>query len=310
MGALCMNELLNEILRECRQYTCRGKLADYIPELTKADPEKFGICIISGDGQQYAAGEYRQRFTMQSVIKPIILLTALMDSGIERVHALVGVEATGKPFDAFNYSDQALSGAHINPMINTGAIALCTLIRGATYRAKFDRLLEVTRMIAANPHMEVDEAVYHSEKTTGNKNRALAYMLKAYGMIHDPVEDIVDCYFRACSVKADCGDLARLAFVFAHHGKDPETGEQLFDPAHARYVNATLTTCGMYDGSGEFALNVGIPAKSGVGGGIMGVVPGRMGIGVYSPALDKKGNSFAGIKALELLSARLDLSIF
>lgn len=310
MGALRMNELLNEILRECHQYTGQGKLADYIPELTKADPDKFGICIISGNGEHYFAGDYRQRFTMQSIIKPIILLTALMDSGMERVHGLVGVEATGKPFDAFNYSDQALNCAHINPMINTGAIALCTLIKGASYPEKFARLLEVTRRIAANPAMEVDEAVYLSEKATGNKNRALAYMLKAYGMIEDPVEEIVDCYFHACSVRANCADLARIAFVFSHHGRDPETGEQLFDPAYARYVNATLMTCGMYDGSGEFALNVGIPAKSGVGGGIMGVVPGRMGIGVYSPALDRKGNSVAGIRAMELLSAKLDLSIF
>lgn len=310
MGALCMNELLNEILKNCRQYTGQGKLADYIPELTKADPGKLGICMIAGGGQRHFAGDHMQCFTMQSIIKPIILLTALMDSGSDRVRNLVGVEATGKPFDAFNYSDQALVGAHINPMINTGAIALCTLIQGDSYSEKFTRLLEITRRIAGNPAMEVDEAVYQSEKATGNKNRALAYMLKANGMITDHVEDIVDCYFRACSIQANCADLARIAFLFSHHGRDPETGEQLFAPAHARYVNATLMTCGMYDGAGEFALNVGFPAKSGVGGGIMGVVPGRMGIGVYSPALDKKGNSVAGIKALELLSAKLDLSIF
>lgn len=305
-----MNELMKEILKECHPYAGRGKIADYIPELAKADPEKLGICVISGNGECHFAGDHMQCFTMQSIIKPVILLTALIDSGVDRVRNLVGVEATGKPFDAFNYSDQALVGAHINPMINTGAIALCTLIRGDTYPEKFARLLDVARRIASNPAMEVDEAVYLSEKTTGNKNRALAYMLKAYGMIEDPVEDIVDCYFRACSVQANCADLARIACVFAHHGRDPETGEQLFDPAYARYVNATLMTCGMYDGAGEFALDVGIPAKSGVGGGIMGVVPGRMGIGVYSPSLDSKGNSVAGIKAMELLSEKLDLSIF
>lgn len=305
-----MNELLNEILRDCHPYIGQGKLADYIPELTKADTERLGICVISEGGHRFCAGDHKQRFTMQSIIKPLILLTALIDSGTDRVRNLVGVEATGKPFDAFNYSDQALVGAHINPMINTGAIALCTLIRGETYPEKFSRLLEITRRIAGNPAIDLDEAVYRSEKATGSKNRALAYMLKANGMICDPVEDIVDCYFRACSVRADCADLARIAFVFSHHGKDLTTGEQLFDPAYARYVNATLMTCGMYDGAGEFALNVGFPAKSGVGGGIMGVVPGRMGIGVYSPALDRKGNSVAGIKVLEQLSAKLDLSIF
>lgn len=305
-----MNSLLNEILNECRHYTREGKVANYIPELAKANPENLGICIVSGDGEIHFAGDYRERFTMQSVIKPVILLLALIDSGIDRVRGLVGVEATGKPFDAFNYSDQALTGAHINPMINTGAIALCTLIKGNSYGEKFNRLLEFTRKIAENPTMEVDEAVYLSEKATGSKNRALAYMLKAYGMMDDPVEDVVDCYFRACSIKADCVDLAKIAFVFANHGKDIKTGKQVFAPEYAKYVNATLMTCGMYDGSGEFALNVGFPAKSGVGGGIMGVVPRRMGIGVYSPVLDKKSNSLAGIKVLALLSEKKDLSIF
>ena len=135
-------------------------------------------------------------------------------------------------------------------------------------------------------------------------------MLKAYGMIHDPVEDILDCYFKACSILVTCRDLARIGCVFACHGMDPETGRQLFPADYARYVNATLVTCGMYDGSGEFALNVGFPAKSGVGGGILGVIPKRMGIGVYSPALDRRGNSLAGVQALALLSRELDLSIF
>lgn len=305
-----MNSLLQEILEANRSYTQQGKVADYIPELAKVDSNKLGICVVSGNEHMHFAGDYHESFTMQSVIKPLILLLALIDSGMDRVRNLVGVEATGKPFDAFNYSDQALNAANINPMINTGAIALCTLIKGITYEEKFSRLLELTRKIADNPSMCVDEAVYHSEKITGNKNRALAYLLKAYGMIDDPVEDIVDCYFRACSIKANCEDLARIAFVFAHHGEDLRTGKQLFDPAYAKYVNATLITCGMYDGSGEFALKVGIPAKSGVGGGILAIVPRRMGIGVYSPGLDKKGNSLAGVKTLETLSEKIGLSIY
>ena len=141
-------------------------------------------------------------------------------------------------------------------------------------------------------------------------NRALAYMLKAYGMIHDPVEDILDCYFRACSILVNCQDLANIGFVFANHGLDPRKGIQFFPPEYARYVNATLATCGMYDGSGEFALNVGFPAKSGVGGGIMGVIPKKKGIAVFSPALDKRGNSIAGVQVLARLSNKLDLSIF
>ena len=247
---------------------------------------------------------------MQSVVKTMILLQALMDSGIDKVRSLVGVEATGKPFDTFNYSDQALTGAHINPMVNTGAIALCTLIAGDTYEEKFGRLLDLTRRLADNPELTVDEDVYRSEKETGNKNRALAYMLTAYGMIQDPVEEILDCYFRACSILVNCRDLARIALIFAHHGRDPKNGKQHFSPELARYVNATLATCGMYDGSGEFALTVGFPAKSGVGGGILGVIPRTMGIGVYAPALDKHGNSMAGVKVLAQLSRELDLGIF
>lgn len=305
-----MNGLLKDILDKCYKYTEYGSVANYIPELAKADAGKFGICVISDADTINFSGDYEKHFTMQSIIKPIILLMALMDKGEECVRSLVGVEATGKPFDAFNYSDQALKCEHINPMINTGAIALCTLINGDTYTEKFSRLLNLTRKMADNPLLEVDEAVYLSEKATGSKNRALAYMLKAYGMIDADVEEVLDCYFRACSVKVTSVDLARIAFVLANKGTDLKTNEQIFDKKYAQYINAVLMTCGMYDGSGEFAINVGVPAKSGVGGGIMAVVPNRMGIGIYSPSLDSKGNSFAGIKALELLSKELELSIF
>ena len=305
-----MKIMLKNIITECLPYTAQGHVATYIPELACADPGKLGIYIASGSDADTYAGDCFVPFTMQSVVKPMILLLAIMDSGIDQVRALAGVEATGKPFDAFNYSDQALTGAHINPMINTGAIALCTLIHGESYDEKFARLLDLTRTLAGNPALDVDQAVYLSEKATGNKNRALAYMLKAYGMIHDPVEEILDCYFRACSIQVTCRDLANIALIFAHHGTDPRTGQSLFSAECARYVNATLATCGMYDGSGEFALRVGFPAKSGVGGGILGVIPRRMGIGVYAPALDKHGNSVAGVQALAKLSSAMDLSVF
>lgn len=304
-----MNKLLSEILDKCRKFTEDGVVASYIPELKKADPEKLGICVVTGDDSFYGAGDFKFDFTVQSIIKPIILLLALMDKGEEKVRKLVGVEATGKPFDAFNYSDQALKCDHINPMINAGAIALCTLINGDTYEEKFSRLLSLVRKLVDNPKLTIDESVYMSEKLTGSKNRALAHMLKAYGMINDDVEDILDCYFRACSIKINSFDLAKIAYVFANKGK-LFMGEYAFDKDYAKYINAVLMTCGMYDGSGEFALNVGVPAKSGVGGGIMAIVLGRMGIGIYSPALDSKGNSCAGIKVLEMLSKELELSIF
>ncbi len=305
-----MDELLEQILKECQPYTAQGKLANYIPELAKANPNDLGIYIISSDDRIHRAGDYNKPFTIQSIIKPILLLQALLDNGIDVVRQHVGVEATGKPFDAINYNEQALLSDHLNPMVNIGAIAMCTLIKGDTYMEKFERLLDLTRKLAGNPDIELNESVYLSEKRTGNKNRALAYMLKTHGIIQDDVEEVLDCYFRACSIQVTCVDLARIGFVLANHGREPFNSEKLFPAEYASYVNAILTTCGMYDGSGEFAVTVGVPAKSGVGGGIMAVVPTRMGIGIFSPALNEKGNSVAGIKALEMLSKKLYLSIF
>ena len=304
-----MEKLLEQILKDCSRYKSEGRVATYIPELAKASAEDFGICVIEKDGKVSTAGDCDKPFTMQSVVKPLILLLALEDRGAEAISRICGVEATGKPFDAFNYSDRALSCEHINPMINAGAIALCTLVKGYGYDERFKRLIDLARKLSGNPNIKVNEAVYRSESITGSKNRALAYMLKAYSMIEDDVESILEMYFKACSIEVTCRDLANIAFVLANHGVSVG-GERIVSVEHARHINAIMTICGMYDGSGEFALNVGIPAKSGVGGGIMASVPGRMGIGIYSPALDKKGNSLAGVKALEELSHRIDLSIF
>ena len=298
------NSELSAIIDECRKYVTCGKVANYIPELAKVDVNKLGIYMISKDAA-YFSGDYETLFTMQSIVKPLILLLALKDSGVERVRKLVGVEATGKPFDTFNYTDLALRNEHINPMINAGAIALCTLIKGDTFRDKTNRLLELARKLAKNDAIEIDTAVYLSEKATGNKNRALAYMLNAYKMINENVEELLDCYFNACSIKVNCRDLANIAFGLSHSVQDENISRE-----EAQFVNAILSTSGMYDGSGEFALSVGVPAKSGVGGGIMAVVPSRMGIGVYSPSLDEKGNSVAGKKVLELVSEKMQLSIF
>ena len=304
-----MKQLLEEILNDCFHYTKEGTLAQYIPELAKANPNDFGIYIISKEHTDFA-GDYVKTFTIQSVVKPLILLLALEDNGIAFVNKCCGVEATGKPFDAFNYSDRALQSDYINPMINAGAITLCTLVHGKTYEEKFSRLLAFAGRLSGNQTLTVDEKVYLSQNTTGNKNRALAYMLKAYGVIDGDIEEILDMYFKACSIKVSCVELANIAFILANYGFSSFENQSIIRKEHARYVNVIMTTCGMYDGSGEFALKVGIPAKSGVGGGIMAVAPNRMGIGLYSPALDPKGNSLAGIKALEILSSKLDLSIF
>ncbi|MBE5905425.1 MAG: glutaminase A [Lachnospiraceae bacterium] len=305
-----MEQFLENLIGECRGYVGQGKLASYIPELAKVNPNQLGICVISTTGKVYRAGDYMNRFTIQSVVKTIILLQALIDNGEEFVKERIGVEATGKPFDAINMRAGNLESQHINPMVNMGAIAMCSLIKGKTEAEKFDRLLNLTRKLACNENIDVDQEVYLSEKRTGNKNRALAYLLKSYGLIEGDVDEVLDTYFKACSISVNCEDLACIGYCFCSHGKLPRKEERVFDSEYATYVNAILTTCGMYDGSGEFAINVGIPAKSGVGGGIMGVVPTRMGIGIFSPELDEKGNSLAGIRVLEKLSKEMFLSIF
>ena len=305
-----MEQFLEQLVQDCAPFTQQGKLADYIPELSKADPNAIGIHIIDNEGKHSKAGQDKTRFTIQSIVKPILLLLALMDNGIDAVRCKVGVEATGKPFDAINATEQRLDSEHINPMVNMGAIAMCTLIHGENYTVKFERLLELTRKLSGDNEITVDEAVYLSEKSHGSRNRALAYLLKSYGMLEDHVEDVLDCYFRACSISVTCENLANIGSVLANQGRINATGEQVFPASFARYVNAILTICGMYDGSGEFAVRVGVPAKSGVGGGIMAVVPGKMGIGIFAPALDAKGNSVAGICMLERLSDELQLSIF
>ena len=303
-------DLLEELLAACRPYTQKGRLASYIPELLKADIDALGVHIVAEDGREVWCGDHETRFTIQSIIKPVLLLLALQDNGMEIVRERMGVEATGKPFDAINYTDAVLDSQHLNPMVNMGAIVTCTLIKGRSYEERFQRLLALTRLLAQDPTIQVDEAVYRSEKSHGSKNRALAYLLLSYGIIQDDVEEVLDCYFKACSISVTCRDLANIGYVLAHQGQLPGAAEPLFPPECARYVNAILTTCGMYDGSGDFAIRVGVPAKSGVGGGIMAVVPSRMGIGIFSPGLDEKGNSLAGTRLLELLSRKFGLSIF
>lgn len=305
-----MEELLERLLEECRPYTRQGRVADYIPELAKGNPDSLGVYVIGSEGKHSWAGDCRQMFTLQSVVKPILLLQALLDNGAELVQSRVGVEATGKPFDAINAGEQALDSGHINPMVNMGAIVMCTLIHGSTYEERFQRLLALTGRLAGDENIGIDEAVYRSEKSHGSKNRALAYLLKSNGLLTDDVEEVLDCYFRACSIQVNCRGLAHIGAVLSNSGRLPTSNKRVFPSSMARYVNAILMTCGMYDGSGEFAIRVGVPAKSGVAGGIMAVVPTRMGVGIYGPALDQKGNSLAGIRLLERLSRELYLSIF
>ena len=290
-------------------YSREGKVATYIPELAKVSPDGIGICVRTEAGL-YCAGDANVKFTMQSVSKPIVLILALMDWGPDKIFEKVGKEPTGDPFNSMIRLETYEKHKPFNPMINAGAISIASLIKGSSPEHKIERLLAFMRRIAHNDSIEIDSRVYQSERETGHRNRSIAHFLRAMKNLEMDPDEVLEVYFSQCSVSLTCSDLANMAMVLALDGKSYETGEQLFPREYAKIAKAYMLTCGMYDGSGEFAIQVGIPAKSGVGGGILGVAPGRMGIGVYGPALDSKGNSVVGIKMLKDLSDTYDLNIF
>jgi len=306
-----VRELLENMVEESREFTQGGQLASYIPELLKYNKDDLGIYLIRNDGKEFYAGNFDTHFTIQSVCKPLILLLALIDNGEDYVTQRVGVESTGKAFNAImDFSQVDDLKDHINPMVNIGAIAMCSMIEGKDKDEKFQRLLDLTKKLSGNENVGVNMEVFESERNTGDRNRALAYLLKSYGIITDDVDDVLDVYFKACSIEITCKDLANIGFVLANNGRSKTSDEKIVSKKYTRFVNAILMTCGMYDGAGDFAIRVGMPAKSGVGGGILSVAPSIMGIGIYGPALDSKGNSIAGIKLLEKLSNSLYLSVF
>ncbi|MGL6105165.1 glutaminase A [Romboutsia sp.] len=305
-----MEKTLKEILNLNRKYTNYGQVASYIPELKNAKRDDLGICIIDKDNNIYKAGNCDTKFTIQSISKPIVLAMALMDNDWSYVFSKVGMEPSGDPFNSIMKLETNDSKKPSNPMINAGAIVTTSLIKGASVEEKEERMLKFFRKLANNDTLDINYEVYKSEKTTGDRNRAMAYLLKNDGFVQGNVEEILDLYFKQCSIEVDVVDLARIGINLAMYGVNIENNERLLSERVSRMVKTFMITCGMYDSSGEFAIKVGIPAKSGVGGGIMASVPNSMGIGVYGPALDKKGNSIAGVKVLEELSHRYKLNIF
>lgn len=305
-----MNRLLEAVVENNRHWTKEGKVATYIPELGKADPSTLGICITTLHGEEYYGGDYETKFTIQSISKVITLMLALLDNGRDRVFLKVGVEPTADAFNSIITLETKNTQKPLNPMINAGAIATVSLIEGKNSEEAFNRILNFTRKITGNPDININNDVYNSEKATGHRNRALAYFMKSTGVIETDVEEVLDVYFKQCSMEGTCKDIARIGAMLANDGVLPWSGERIIPRHVARIVKTIMVTCGLYDASGQFAVEIGVPAKSGVGGGILAAVPGRMGIGVLSPALDARGNSIAGLKALEELSKELDLSIF
>lgn len=305
-----MNNILQEIISKNKKYTTKGNVATYIPELSKANPESLGIYIFPLDGNESYAGNYDTKFTIQSISKIITLLIALIDNGEEKVFTYVGTEPTGDSFNSIANIETKDLHKPYNPMINAGAIMTTSLIKGFTVEEKVNRILNITRKLANNPNIFINKDTYLSEKQTGDRNRALAYFMKSYQPMEGNIDDILDVYFNQCSIEVTCKDLATIGAVFANDGIFPWNGERIASKHICKIIKTLMVTCGLYDASGEFAVHIGFPAKSGVGGGILGAVPNKMGIGVFGPSLDSKGNSIAGINVLKELSNKYNLNIF
>lgn len=284
-----------------------GILANYIPELAKVDPDRFSICIVTVDGQAHCVGDSDHLFTIQSVSKPFVYGMALEDAGREAVLACVGVEPSGDAYNSIIRLD--LANRPHNPMVNAGAIATTGLIKGEDPTERLNRTLDMlARYIGHRP--AIDVSVFISERTTGHRNRAIAHLLLHFGIIENRVDEILDLYFQQCSVMVTAKDLAVMAATLANEGVNPITNHRAIEHRYLRDVLTVMHTCGMYNYAGEWAYTVGLPAKSGVAGGVIAVVPGHFGIAVFSPRVDERGNSVRGIKVCEDLSRDAGLHLF
>jgi glutaminase len=284
-----------------------GAPASYIPELATVDPDRFAIAGCTVDGQRLGVGDVEHRFTIQSISKLLLYGLALETHGREVVLQRVGVAPTGDPFNSIELDDDPPRAP--NPMVNAGAIAVTDLVAGRTVDERVEQIRSMfARYLGRLP--EVDREVWASERATGDHNRAIAYLMSSQGIVDDRVEETLDLYFAQCSVLVTAGDLAMIGATIANHGLHPATGEQVVPREVTRDMLTVALTCGMYDYAGEWAYSVGIPAKSGVGGGILGLLPGVGGIAVFSPRLDAHGNSVRGLRVFEELSREFELHLF
>ena len=290
-----------------------GKVADYIPELAAADPEQYGLSLCAHDGYIYSVGDTATEFTIQSMSKPLTYAMALGEHGPDIVDAKIGLEPSGEAFNEISVDSRRRPR---NPMLNAGAITAASLllpqdreVRAESVDEVFAELVEFYSACAGRV-LTIDDDVYRSEKSTGSRNRAIAYMLDSFGVIGTDPDAALDLYFRQCSLRVTTDDLAVIGITIACGGLNPRTGRRVFSRRTAQRLLSVMTTCGMYDGAGDWVTSVGIPAKSGVGGGILGSLPGQLGIGVFSPRLDDHGNSVRGVDTCRHLSADLGLHMF
>ncbi len=304
-----LTAIVKEIADEMRARADRGTVATYIPELARVDPHQFGLAVIDGDGQVACGGDADVPFSIQSVSKVFTLTLALGKFG-DRLWRRVGREPSGSAFNSIVQLEHE-NGIPRNPFINPGAIAVTDLIlSGHQPREVLGEILRFMRFLAEDQTITIDEKVAASEQRTGFRNAALANYMKSYGVLDNPVDLTLGVYFHQCAIAMSCRQLAMAGRFLAHLGRNPASGHSVVTAERARRINAIMLTCGHYDGSGDFAYRVGLPGKSGVGGGILAIAPGKASIAVWSPGLDTTGNSHLGRIALEMLTKRLGWSIF
>ncbi len=299
--------ILFEIEKELSDFQNNGKVATYIPELSKVDPEKFGVHLYGIDGESAGFGDSNERFSIQSISKTFGLSLAMMLKG-EDLWKRVDVEPSGNAYNSL-FQLERENGVPRNPFINSGALVITDILL-SEYDNPKDEILKFVRKISGNETIDYDESVAESEKKHGHRNAALAYLMKSFGNINNDIHTILDIYFYQCSIAMSCKELAKAFLIYADEGKIPETGEEIMAPIKVQRINSLMQTSGFYDEAGEFSFRVGLPGKSGVGGGIVAVHPEKYSVAVWSPKLNPKGNSLLGMEALERLTTKTGLSIF
>lgn len=308
MASVMDNGVLEAIIAEVRPLLGRGKVADYIPALAAVSGNKLGIAISTVNGEHYQAGDANERFSIQSISKVLSLVVAMNHYGEEEIWQRVGKDPSGQPFNSL-LQLEIEQGKPRNPFINAGALVVCDMLQ-SRLSAPRQRMLEIVRKLAGVDDIAYDTAVARSEFDNAARNTAIAWLMKSFGNFHNDVTTVLQNYFHYCALKMSCAELARTFLFLAQSGQAVNLAQPVVTPMQARQINALMATSGMYQNAGEFAFRVGLPAKSGVGGGIVAIVPHEMAIAVWSPELDEAGNSLAGVALLEALSQRLGRSVY
>lgn len=308
MSSQFSNQLLNDILDQVRPLAGKGTVSNYIPALANISPYQLGIAVNTADGDVFMAGDAETRFSIQSISKVLSLTLAMTRYEEKEIWSRVGKEPSGLPFNSLIQIEME-KGIPRNPFINAGAIVIADMLQSRLSAPK-QRMLEFVRKLACEPDISYDMTVARSELEHASRNAAIAFLMKSFGNFENNVLTVLETYFHYCSLSMNCVELARCFSYLTTQGMSSCSVDPIITPLQSRQINALMMTCGMYDGSGEFAFRIGMPGKSGVGGGVVCVVPNQFSVAVWAPELDSAGNSLVGCAALELLSKRIGRSVF